>query len=56
MSQMTLAPMGANSSVPRALMAEQPDKPKRRHEAPALSLFAWALNREREGELVGAER
>ena len=58
MSQITLAPMGANGSVPCALMAEQPDKRKRRrrHEAPTLSLFAWALDREREGELVGADR
>ena len=29
---------------------------RRRHEAPTLSLFAWALNWEREGKLVGAGR
>ena len=37
---------------------ESPDRPKRcpRHETPTLSLFEWALEREREGELVGAGR
>ena len=39
-------------------MAEEPAEPKclRRDEAPTLSLFEWALDREREGELVGAGR
>ena len=39
-------------------MAGEPaePKPRRRDEAPTLSLFEWALDREREGELVGAER
>ena len=31
-------------------------RPRRRDEAPTLSLFEWALDREREEELVGAER
>ena len=31
-------------------------KRRRRDEAPTLSLFEWAFDREREGELVGAER
>ncbi|MXY43550.1 MAG: hypothetical protein F4Y50_05770 [Dehalococcoidia bacterium] len=38
-------------------MAGEPEEPKprrRRHEAPTLSLFKWALEREQEGELVGA--
>ena len=36
-------------------MAAEPDEPKRlrRNEAPTLSLFEWALEREHEGELVG---
>ena len=39
-------------------MAERSDEPKRRRrdEAPTLSLFEWALEREREAELVGAGR
>ena len=39
-------------------MAGESGEPKhrRRDEAPTLSLFEWALDREREGELVGAER
>ena len=39
-------------------MAKEPEgpKPRRRHEAPTLSLFDWAFERERERELVGAER
>ena len=39
-------------------MAEEASEagPRRRDEAPTLSLFEWALDREREGELVGAER
>ena len=39
-------------------MAGEQAEPKRRHgdEASTLSLFEWALGREREGELVGAER
>ncbi len=39
-------------------MAEASDAPKRRRrdEAPTLSLFNWALERERKAELVGAER
>ena len=39
-------------------MAEEASERRRRRrdEAPALSLFEWALEREREGELVGAER
>ena len=37
-------------------MAGEPGAPKRRdrNETPTLSLFEWALDREREGELVGA--
>ena len=39
-------------------LTERPEEPKRgrRNEAPTLSLFKWALDREREGELapVGA--
>ena len=39
-------------------MAEEPAERKRRRqdEAPTLSLFEWALDREREGEMVGAKR
>ena len=39
-------------------MAREPAEPtrRRRDEAPTLSLFEWALDREREAELVGAER
>ena len=39
-------------------MDEEPERPRprRRHEAPTLSLFEWALEREQEGELVGAGR
>ena len=39
-------------------MAEDQVEPRRRRrdEAPTLSLFEWALDREREEELVGAER
>ncbi len=40
-------------------MAEEPAEPTRRGRRPApasISLFEWALDREREGELVGAER
>ena len=39
-------------------MAEDQVAPRRRRrdEAPTLSLFEWALDREREEELVGAER
>ncbi|MXY88787.1 MAG: hypothetical protein F4Y92_08010 [Dehalococcoidia bacterium] len=37
-------------------MAGEPDEPpkRRRHEAPTLSLFEWARDREREGVLAGA--
>ena len=38
-------------------MAGEPDEPpkrQRRHEAPTLSLFEWALERERDRELVSA--
>ena len=40
-------------------LAGEPDEPerprgRRRHEAPTLSLFEWALDRERETELVSA--
>ena len=37
-------------------MAAERAEPKRRslHDAPTLSLFEWALEREREGELAGA--
>ena len=40
-------------------LAGEPDEPerprgRRRHEAPTLSLFEWALDREQEGELVSA--
>ena len=35
---------------------EEPPKRRRRAEAPTLSLFEWALERERDGELVGAGR
>ena len=37
-------------------MAGEPaePKPRRRDEAPTLSLFEWALEQEREGELVSA--
>ena len=39
-------------------MAEEQVEPRRRRrdEAPTLSLFEWALGREQDGELVGAER
>ncbi len=40
-------------------MAEEPAEPKGRSRRPApasISLFEWALEREGEGELVGAER
>ena len=39
-------------------MAEAPDEAQRhrRDEPPTLSLFEWALEREQEGELVGARR
>ena len=39
-------------------MAEAPDEAQRhrRDERPTLSLFEWALEREQEGELVGARR
>ena len=39
-------------------MAGEPDEPKRsrRDEAPTLSLFEWALEREREAEPAGVER
>ena len=38
-------------------MAEEPVKPKgRKTQAPSLSLFAWAVEQEREEELVGAGR
>ncbi len=38
-------------------MAEEPVKPKgRKTQAPSLSLFAWAVEQEREEEPVGAER
>ena len=38
-------------------MAEEPVKPKgRKSKAPSLSLFEWAVEREREAEPVGAER
>ena len=39
-------------------MAGEPEEPprKRRNEAPTLSLFEWALEREREEELVGTVR
>ena len=39
-------------------MAEQPEeqKSRHRHEVPTLSLFEWALERERGRELVGTER
>ena len=35
---------------------EEPPKPRRHHEAPTLSLFEWALEREREALLAGAAR
>ena len=37
-------------------MAKEPERPKlqRRHEAPTLSLFEWALEQEREAELSAA--
>ena len=34
----------------------QPPRPRARREAPTLSLFEWALEREREGALAGADR
>ena len=39
-------------------IAEEPAEPKhcRRDEPPTLSLFGWALEREREAELVGTGR
>ena len=40
-------------------LAGEPDetpKPRRRHEAPTLSLFEWAREREQEGVLAGAAR
>ena len=38
-------------------MAEEPVKPRgRKAQAPSLSLFAWAVEQEREEELVGAGR
>ena len=39
-------------------MAEEPAEPRcwRREEAPRLSLFEWAFEREREGELLSVER
>ena len=40
-------------------MTEEPAEParrRRRDEAPTLSLFEWALEQEREGDLVGAKR
>ena len=40
-------------------MAEERKQPQRRHRRPApasISLFEWALERERDGELIGAER
>ena len=38
-------------------MAEEPVKPKgRKTQAPSLSLFEWAVEREREAEPVGAGR
>ena len=39
-------------------MAEEPEQPKRRrrHDAPTLSLFEWAVERERERELVPVRR
>ena len=56
---------GIGQSVERTLfswaefMAEQPEQPRRRGrkaEAASPSLFEWALEREQEGELVGAGR
>ena len=40
-------------------MAEEPEQPRRRSRKPepaSISLFEWALEREREGEPVGAGR
>ena len=38
-------------------MAEEPIKPRgRKTQAPSLSLFEWAVEQEREEELVGAGR
>ena len=34
----------------------EPEPRRRRHEAPTLSLFEWALEREQEGALAGAAR
>ena len=34
---------------------DEPPKRQRRAEAPTLSLFEWALERERDGELIGAK-
>ena len=35
---------------------DEPPKPRRRDEAPTLSLFEWALEREQEGALAGSAR
>jgi len=35
---------------------DEPPKRRRRDEAPTLSLFEWALEREQESELIGARR
>ena len=34
----------------------EPEPRRRRHEAPTLSLFEWAMEREQEGALAGAAR
>ena len=36
--------------------SDETPKPRRRHEAPTLSLFEWAREREQEGVLAGAAR
>ncbi len=48
--------IGQTQPVQVVFMVGEPGAPKRRdrNETPTLSLFEWALDREREGELVGA--
>ena len=48
--------IGQTNPVQVVFIAEGQAEPRgrRRHEAPTLPLFEWALEREREGELVGA--
>ena len=49
--------MSRSSSAWAEFMAEEPVKPRgRKTQAPSLSLFAWAVEQEREEELVGAGR